>query len=88
MLHKAILEFAVMIVTHHDGSILQKCMNYLHFVLQLVTKNTLKLTPLDTELFSCFIVTISTCKDTNKLLLVYANMIHPMQNQECVCGHN
>ena len=53
------------------------------FVLQLDTKNLLKLTPLDTELFSCFIVTKETCKSTNKLLFVYAKVSHPMQSRGC-----
>ena len=56
-------------------------MNCPLFVLQLNTKNTLKLTPLDTELFSRFIVTKGTWKVTNKLLLDYGKVIHLMQSQ-------
>ena len=63
-------------------------MNYPPFVLQLDTKNTLKLTPLaDTIvlLFYRFIVT----KGTHKNLLVYTKVTRPMQSRghEYFCGY-
>ena len=55
-------------------------MNYPPFVLQLDTKNTLKLIPLDSELFSRFIVTKGTHKGTNKRL-VYTKVTRPVQSR-------
>ena len=70
------------------AGLLHKCMNYPPFVLQLDTKNTLKLTPLaDTIvlLFYRFIVT----KGTHKNLLVYTKVTRPMQSRgrEYFCGY-
>ena len=74
-------EFAVMIATHRNRTIalfVTKMHELPTFVLQIDSKNTLKLIPLDTKLFLALLILLP--KVVIIALLVYAKVIYPMQS--------